>query len=462
VKHLVALAAIVLPALAGCGGGPSPSAAEDTLVIYSPHGDEIREEFTQAFQTWHKVRTGRDANVSWPDPGGGGTQVLRRLQDKFSSGRYDIDLVFGGGPIFDQMKQLGMLDQTPVPRDVRAAIPPKAAGQPLYDPDGYWYGAAISTFGLIYNRTLIRDKGLPEIGDWRTPADPKYFGCVGAADPGKSVTALKMYEVILQAYGYERGMAVLVRLGGNAREFYSQSSDVPRDCAQGLIAVGPCIEFYAFRQMRSEGGKNLGFLAPPGMTVVTCDPVAVLKNAPHRALAQEFVEFVLRPEGQRLWMLPAGAPGGPRQYTLGRLAVLPSIYQEAEALSAPAAVNPFAAPPADFYDASKETARQSILADYLRVTLVENHAALKKAWKAVIDAGLPADRLAQLTRPLVSEEEMLRLAREDWAPVLAAEDAAAEEKAELRRQEEQRQRRKSDLLTGWSEEIRRRYEALAK
>jgi iron(III) transport system substrate-binding protein len=453
---------MALLCLAGCGGGSSPSAATDTLVIYSPHGDEIREEFTPAFRAWYKAKTGRDVDVSWPDPGGGGTQVLKRLQDKFRAGRFDIDLVFGGGPIFDQMKQLAMLQKATLPQDVLAAIPPKAAGQPLLDPDGYWYGTAISTFGLVYNRTLIKDKGLPEVKDWLAVADPKYFGYVGAADPSKSSTALKVYEVILQAYGYERGMGVLARLAGNAREFYTQAGDVPRNCAQGFIAVGPCIDFYALRQMRSEGGKNLAFLAPPGLTVVTCDPIAILKNAPHPEAARQFVEFVLRPEGQRLWMLPAGAPGGPRKYTLERLAILPSLYPEAAALSAAAQVNPFTAPPADFYDASKEAARQSILADYLRVTLVENHTPLKKAWQAVIAAGLPADRLAELTRPLVSEEEMLRLARDDWAPVLAAEDAMPEKKAELLRQEEERRRRKSDILTRWSEEIRRRYEALAK
>ncbi|MCX5684674.1 MAG: extracellular solute-binding protein [Planctomycetota bacterium] len=461
-KHLIVLAAIALLGLIGCGGGSSPSAATDTLVIYSPHGDEVREEFTQAFVAWYKAKTGRDVDVSWPDPGGGGTQVLKRLEDKFRAGRFDIDLVFGGGPIFDQMKQLAMLQKADLPQGAVAAIPPKAADQPLVDPDGYWYGTAISTFGLVCNRTLIRDKGLPEVKDWLALADPKYFGYVGAADPAKSATALKVYEVILQAYGYERGMGILMRLGGNAREFYTQAGDVPRNCAQGFIAVGPCIDFYALRQMRSEGGKNLAFLAPPGLTVVTCDPIALLKNAPHPEAARQFMEFVLRPEGQRLWILTAGAPGGPRKFTLDRLPILPDLYPEAAATSSAGQVNPFKVPPADFYDAAKENLRQPILADYLRVTLVENHAQLKKAWQAVIAAGLPADRLALLTRPLVSEEEMLRLARGDWAPVRAAEDATAEKKAELLRQEEQRQRRKSDTLTRWSDEIRQRYEALAK
>jgi hypothetical protein len=216
--------------------------------------------------------------------------------------------------------------------------------------------------------------------------------------------------------------------------------------------------------MQAEGGANLRFVVPPGMTVITCDPVALLKNAPHRAVAEKFIEFVLRPEGQRLWMLPAGAPGGPRKYALQRSAVLPGLYAEApvRAQEGPARLNPFTAPPADFYDADKENARQTILADYLRVALVENHGALGKAWRKVMEAGLPADRAAELAHPLVSEEEMLRLGREVWTPLLAPEDAPPEKKAELQRQEELRQRRKSDIETQWSETLRQRYERLAR
>lgn len=452
---------LTLAGLPGCGGGPTPGDGQDLLLIYSPHSDEIRQEFTQAFQAWYPEQTGRRAEVSWPDPGGGGTLILKRLQDKFRAGRYDIDLVFGGGPIFDQLKQLGMLEPCPVPQDVRAAIPEKAAGQRLVDPEGCWYGAAISTFGLIYNTTLIQDKGLPPVRDWEAMADPAYLGLVGAGDAAKSASVRKAYEIILQAYGYEKGMALLVRMGANAREFYASAGEIPRNTAQGFVALGPCIDFYAFRQMRGEGGRGLEFLAPPGLTVITPDPIGILKNAPHRAVARKFVEFVLRPEGQRLWMLPAGAPGGPRQFTLERMAVLPSVYPEA-AQTAAGRMNPFAAAPAEFYDPVKENDRQTVLADYLKAALVENHAALVKAWKAIIAAGMPADRVVELARPLVSEEEMLRLGREVWAPILVPDDAPPEKQAELKTKEEQRLRTKSDTETAWSKALRQRYDALAK
>jgi len=460
VRRLCALAAILAAAgaLGGCGGG-EPAAGADQLVLFSPHADEIREEFGWAFQAWYKAETGRDVDVKWPDAGGT-TQVLKRLQDKFRAGRYDVDVAFGGGAIFDQMRQLGMLEQYRLPEAVLAAVPKTVAGLPLYDPEFHWYGAAVSTFGLIYNKQIIADRGLPPVKDWEVLGDPKYFGLVGAVDPSKSGTMRKSCDTILQAYGYERGMAVLVRMGANAREFYPTASEVPRNCAAGFIAVGPCIDFYAERQKEGEGGRNLGFLAPPGLTVLNCDPVGIFKNAPHRAVAERFVEFVMRPEGQRLWMLPAGAPGGPRKFALQRMAVLPSVY-DLPAVKAAGRTNPFEFPPATFYDAAAENDRLAILPDYLRVALIENLGPLRKAWQAIIDAGMPEDLVAELVRPEVSADEMRSLGREVWTPVVVPDGASEDEAARLRRDEESRLRRKSDLQTQWSKALRARYEDLA-
>jgi len=461
VRHLAAVAPLWAALLLGGCDGSGPEADTDALVIFSAHSEEIIAEFTEGFRAWYKQRTGRDVDMAWPDPGGGGTRVLKRLQDKFHAGRYDVDVVFGGGMILEQMNQLGMLDPYRLPDEVLSAIPKEVAGQPLYDPQFHWYGAAVSTFGLIYNKTVLKDKGLPPVKDWLAMTDPRFFGLVGAGDPSKSASVRKAYDIILQAYGYEKGMSILVRMGGNAREFSGSSSEIPRNCAKGFLAVGPCIDFYAYRQIRSEGGERLGFIAPPGLTVVNCDPIAILKNAPHRKVAEAFVEFVMSPPGQRLWMLPAGAEGGPKTYTLSRLAILPSVHEEAAAAGSDVPFKPFTVQAADFYDADVENVRQTVLADYLRVAMVEDHAALAKAWKALVDAGLPGAGVAEFTKPLVSGEEMLRLGRELWRPVLIPDDASAEQRALLTRKEEQRLRQKSDIETAWSKALTARYKALA-
>ena len=40
------------------------------------------------------------------------------------------------------------------------------------------------------------------------------------------------------------------------------------------------------------------------------DPIAILEGAPSRELAKEFVNYVLGPDGQKLWFLKRGAKGG--------------------------------------------------------------------------------------------------------------------------------------------------------
>ncbi len=230
-RHLAAVAPLWAALLLGGCGGSGPEAGTDTLVIFRAHSEEIIAEVPAGFRAGYKQRTGCDVDMTWPDPGGGGTRVLKRLQDKFHAGRYDVDVVFGGGMILEQMNQLGMLDPYRLPDEVLSAIPKEVAGQPLYDRQFHWYGAAVSTFGLIYNKTVLKDKDLPPIKDWLTMADPRFFGLVGAGDPSKSASVRKAYDIILQAYGYEKGMSILVRMGGYARECSGSSSEIPRKCA---------------------------------------------------------------------------------------------------------------------------------------------------------------------------------------------------------------------------------------
>jgi iron(III) transport system substrate-binding protein len=460
VTGLVFLAA-ALVALGGCRKeAGKPAAAEDMLLIYSPHGDEIREEFAWGFQAWYRKRTGRAVDVQWPDAGGT-SQILKRLQDKFETGRFDIDVAFGGGPIFTQMKQRGMLEAYRLPDDVLRRVPATVAGQPMWDPEFCWYGAALSTFGLIYNKDMIRDRRLPEIRTWEAMGDPLMVGLVGPGDASKSGSVRKVYEIIVEAYGYERGMALLMRMGANSREFYDQASEIPRACTLGFIAVGPCIDFYADRQMHSEGGRVLGFVAPEGLSVLNTDPIAIFKNAPHRPVAEKFVEFVMSEAGQALWMLPPGAAGGPQKFWLDRMSVLPSVFDLPGVKARGDTHPPFHLPPAKFYDNAKENARIDILPDYLRVAAIENHEPLQQAWRAIIAAGLPQDLVDELTRPLVTEGEMVRLGLEVWRPISVPDGATAAQAAELRQKEEMRLRSKSEIEKDWRRRLHERYDTLS-
>jgi len=67
----------------------------------------------------------------------------------------------------------------------------------------------------------------------------------------------------------------------------------------------------------------VSFALPEGQTVINPDSIAILKNPPDPELARHFMEFVLSREGQLLWMLPKGSPGGATRYVINRMSVQP-------------------------------------------------------------------------------------------------------------------------------------------
>lgn len=465
VWKVLGLAVGLCAALVGCGGhGGSGGSGDDgvaggtadVLVVYSPHSPAIRNEFGRAFAERYLADTGRTVDVRWPDAGGS-SDLLRQVQDKYAAGIRDVDVVFGGGAIHSQLAALGLLEPYRLPDDVLAELPETIAGEPLYDSEFRWYGAAVSSFGLIYNATMIADRGLPSVSQWSDMARPEFFGLVGAVDAAQSGSVRKAYDIILQAYGYEQGMRVLMLMGANARTIGRSSSDVPKDCGQGFIALGACIDFTAARQLAGPGGEQLGFVLPEKLTVTNTDPIGILRGAPHMDAAQRFVRFVMSRQGQMLWCLKQGAEGGPRDETLARKCVVRSIYAERRTDLAAGIEDPFAAPVNAFYDQAKENARIEILPAYLKAMMVTNKRLLTEAWDAVIAAGRPESLVAELTAPLVSEDEMLRLGAEVWAKPADASMSEADRQKEIDR----RNRLRSDTELSWNEGFRSRYKAVA-
>jgi hypothetical protein len=130
------------------------------------------------------------------------------------------------------------------------------------------------------------------------------------------------------AGGWKRGMAELVKIAANARYFTDSSTLVPMDVAHGEAAAGMAIDFYARVTEEAVGPSRLQYFAPTGATAITPDPVAILHGTSGRKLelAEHFIEFLLSPQGQRLWILKVGAPGGPVERSLRRMPIRRDLY----------------------------------------------------------------------------------------------------------------------------------------
>ena len=408
-------AVALLTILGAFGSAGCKKKVSADLVIISPHNKKIQVEFERAFRNWHRRRFGADVKVQWRDLGG--TSTIRRylIAQYERASTSGIDVFFGGGaPDHELLKNKGITVPVNLPAEILSQLPRTITGVRQYDPDHHWYGAAVSCFGIIYNARLLRANHLPIPSKWDDLAAPTMFGRVAAADATQSGSARAAYELIIQsAPDWPSGWAKLLKIFANCKRFTGGSSDIPADVANGEVLAGAAIDFYAYDQI-AKSGPDVGFALVLGTTAFTPDPISLLKGAPHAEMGERFIRFVLSEEGQRLWCLPAGTEGGPRDHSLYRQPIRRDIYRKYKGRMLKPLVDPFERAGGFKYDQRVAGIRISrLLGPLMKAAALDSRTQLSRAWKAIIDAGQPAELLKQfaaLPQDLAEEETALRTA----------------------------------------------------
>lgn len=445
---------------------PEPLAAQETLVILTPHNEVIRFEFERAFSQ-HMRAKGRQVRIDWRLPGGT-SEMSRYLASEYlaaferhwthelgrpwsaaaartfsdprtpldaepgarraflrSNVGCGIDLVFGGGSVeFGRHAATGLLvDSGLVQRHPELfgpeGIPQASGGEPFWDPEGRWIGTCLSGYGICFNRDLLRRGGIRAAPTtWRDLADPAYFGQLALTDPTKSGAGVKIFEMVIQQHmaealadarargepeasaeraaveqGWARGLRLIRRIGANARYFSDAHTKIALDIAQGDATAGMCIDFFARFQSETldpdERTRRMDFVLPAQGTSFGADPVGLLRGAPHRELALEFMRFSVSDAGQKLWAFKRGTPGGPERYSLRRLPISPRLYRpEHRAYRA----DPTAAPFDErslVYRADWTGSLFSTIAFVVRVMCIDSADELRAAFTELERAGFP-------------------------------------------------------------------------
>ena len=420
-----------------------PQAGGLRLEIITPHNETIQREFGEAFVKWYFERTGEEVYVNWRYPGGT-SEIKRVLDSGFSAaaegGRegVGIDLFFGGGE-YDFTEQAGKgrfvaLDIFEKQPELFAGesppIPQRMSGETYYGPNKDWVGVCLSSFGIVYNVDAIARLGLEPPESWEDLTDPRYFRGLALADPTKSGSVAKIFEMLIQEaitdlvaqgmeeeeavrQGWENGLNRIRKIAANSRYFTDSSAKIPHDVAQGNAAAGMSIDFYGrtFEEDKKKpnGESRVSFVVPEGGTSVSVDPVAILKGSPNPALAQEFVQFLLTEQAQMLWAARLGSEFGPQYRNLRRLPVRRDLYDEEHlAMMVDAEVKPYELAQKFEYRGDWTGHLFTPLRMIVRSMCIDSHEELKEAWSAMNTRGGLADEgftaLSQGDWPSVSYE----------------------------------------------------------
>ncbi|MCX7713228.1 MAG: ABC transporter substrate-binding protein [Chthoniobacterales bacterium] len=443
--------------------------ADETLVILTPHNEAIRYEFGLAFSRWYNQKTNRSIQIDWRNIGGT-SEIAKYLKSEYynsfrreweKSGRkwtpeveaaFDnpntptnnnseaalarkaflssncsigIDIFFGGGEYdFSRQAAAGRL----IPSRILQThpdwfhpdiLPQKVSGETFYDPEGRWFGTCLSSFGIVYNKDSLRRLGIQDLPkNWEDLTHPHFFRQVALADPTKSGSAAKAFEMILQQQmqlavnelndtqagirvGWLRGLRIIALTAANARYFTDASSKVPVDVSLGDAAIGMCIDFYGRFQSEAvtqpDGSSRLVYFTPQGGSAIGVDPIGILRGAPNLKNAELFLEFVLSPEGQKLWNFRPGTPGGPSRYALRRPPIRKDLYipQFSQFRSDPH-VNPYLEAQHFTYHPDWTAPLFRSIAFIIRSTMLDVHDELRHAWQQILAAGSPPQAVQAL------------------------------------------------------------------
>jgi hypothetical protein len=249
---------------------------------------------------------------------------------------------------------------------------------------------------------------LPTPYTWHDLALPECFDLIGAGDPRKSGSMHAMYEIILQGAGWDEGWKLLQRIGGNVRNFTGGGTQVGKEIATAEVVYGLAIDTYASDIIRRVGADRIGFVVPEDYASVNGDGIAVLKGAPNRELARSFVEFVLSEQGQRLFYAAKGTPGGPLEYELSKLPLLPSLYGTTPTKSV-VSQSPFTWKGILKYDAELAGSRWNLVNDLFGVFILDLHERLLLHAKGHINHNKTTSSRVDYPPLPVSYEESVRM-----------------------------------------------------
>jgi iron(III) transport system substrate-binding protein len=411
----------------------SPRDADDRLIIITPHNESIRNEYGEAFARWWKARSGRSVYVDWRTPGG--TAEIRKVLDSGFAAAKDrgaegmgIDIFFGGGDYEfktqhkpkqgeGRLARLEVFDKHPEWFGEQG-VTQYFSGEQYFNDERTWVAACLSQFGICYNEDGLKRLGLPAPQTWNDLGDARYAGYLALADPSKSGSVARAFELLIQQQmhiamvecpisddpnvnkqqGWQQGWQLIMRLCANARYFTDSASKIPQDVGQGDAVAGMCVDFYgrsfSDELKRGDGTSRLQWVAPAGGSSLSGDPIAVMRGAPNPAVAQAFVEFVLSDSGQLLWNTKPGKPNGTVQRALRRMPVRRDLYtSENMRHFADGQVNPYEATGTFVYRPELTGKAFGTIRALVRVIGIDSHEEMKRAWKALREADFPEEAM---------------------------------------------------------------------
>lgn len=277
---------IGLLSLAALLAWPALSAWAEELVVYSARKEELIKPVLEAFEK----ETGTKVTLLTGKAG----ELARRIEIEKADPKGDVFLGTAAG-IAELLRQRGLLH--PYASPYAKEIP-----EEFKAPDGTWVGITGRVRVIIYNKKLVAPQNLPK--SFFDLTNPKWKGKVVVASMGERTT-VSWLAAIMALKGEEFTKRYIEGLRQNGLKVLNNNTEVRKAVSRGEYTLGITNHYYYLLQLHEDPNSPIGIIYPDQGPKDMGTPVfsitaAIIKGAKHLEAAKTFVDYLLKPQGNRL------------------------------------------------------------------------------------------------------------------------------------------------------------------
>ena len=270
---------------------PEPAASQSNgpageLIVYTSRAESLFKPVVEAF------------NQVYPDikvtalTGSNGELAAKLLEERANP---QADLLINSDTLtMESLAAEGLFAPNNSP--AVAAVPESYRAE-----DGSWVALTLRPRVIMYNTDLVAPEEVPTTMMGLT--DPKWNGQIGAADSrnGAMVAQLVAMRHIL---GEDAMNDFVEGLVANNTPWFGGHTDVRKAVGAGELKLG-LVNHYYYHLSKAEGAP-VGIVYPDqgdgemGL-IVNSTNAGIVQGAKHPELAQTFIDFMLSPEGQKVY-----------------------------------------------------------------------------------------------------------------------------------------------------------------
>jgi iron(III) transport system substrate-binding protein len=285
----VAKRLFLLPALAGLIS--LPALAEDKVLnLYSSRHYQTDEALYRGFTRQTGIRINRIE--------AGEDALIERIRNEGARSPADVLITVDAGRLW-RAEQLGLFQA------VKSEVLEKRLPASFRHPEGLWFGFSMRARVIAYAKSRVR---ADEVPTYESLADPRWKGriCVRSST---NMYNLSLMSSLIEQLGEAQAEAWAKAVRANmAREPKGGDTDQLKAVAAGECDVALSNHYYYARLARSAKAEERAIAEKVGVVFpnqsgrgahVNVSGAGVLKQAPHRAAAVQFLEYLASDDAQR-------------------------------------------------------------------------------------------------------------------------------------------------------------------